>query len=106
MTGANGGRRALRTIEVDCPALSDTPVRLREPRVRDLLASQKAASDEERAVILLGAMLLDEDGKPLGYEAVLDLPGAALLSLSDHIPGLIGEGNAAPLAPTSDSGTA
>jgi hypothetical protein len=107
MTGVNGGgRRPLRTISVACPALSDAPVVMREPRVRDFLAAQKAASDEDRAVILLGAMVLGDDGNPVGQDAVLDFPAAALSTLTDHIGPLIGEGSPDPLVPTSGSGTA
>jgi hypothetical protein len=99
------GRRALRTIEVECPALSDEPVRLREPRVRDFIEAQKAKTDEDRTVALLGAMVLGEDGEPVGRDAILDFPAVALLALTGHIGPLVGEGEPAPLAPKNDSGT-
>jgi hypothetical protein len=104
MAGAHG-RRALRTITVDCPALSEEPVKLREPRVRDFLLANKADSNEERTIILLGSMVLDEDGNPVGRDAVLDFPLNALGELAGKIGPLIGEGDDTPLAPTSGSAT-
>jgi hypothetical protein len=104
MAGANG-RRALRTITVDCPALSDEPIRLREPRVRDFLEANKATTNEERTISLLGAMVLDEKGNPVGRDAVLDFPLNALGELAGKIGPLIGEDEAAPLAPMNGSAT-
>jgi hypothetical protein len=99
-------RRALRVITVECPALSEDPVQLREPRVRDFIEANKATSNEERTIILLGAMVLDPSGNPVGREAVLDFPLNALGELAGKIGPLIGEEEAeAPLALKSGSAT-
>ena len=105
--GAPEGRRALRTVSVECPAWSDEPFEMREPRVQDYLASLKVESDQEKAVHLLGCMVLGKDGKPVGKQAILDGPLAALGQLSRMIPALTGEAEPdAPLEQAIASDTA
>jgi len=103
-------RVARRTIEVACPSWSETPVTLIEPTVRDYLLANKATDDQERAVILLGAAVLDDSGKPIGKEAILNASVAAFSELASHLPTLLSatkvkEGEEDPLAPKSNSST-
>lgn len=103
MAGANG-RRALRTIEVECPAWADGITRIREPRVRDFVEAQKIANDEERTIALLGAMVLDANGDPVGRDAILDASVGAMVELAAHVGPLTGDPSV-PLDRTSDSAT-
>lgn len=105
MAAAKGGR-ALRTETVTAPAWSDEPFQMREPRVADYLATVNMANDQEKAIAMLAAMVLGEDGKPVGKEAILNAPLAALGQLSRLIPRMTGEAEPeAPLPLPSDSAT-
>jgi hypothetical protein len=64
---------------------------IREATVRDYMDARKLADDQERTLHLLSRMVLDEDGKPVGLEAIYSAPMAALNQLSTHIPGLLEE---------------
>jgi hypothetical protein len=98
-------RRALREILVKVPAWAEGETRLREPSVRVYLAASKIEDEQERTVILLGDMVLDDEGNPVGRDAILDAPVVALAQLSGHIPGLLGV-EASPLDPPKGSATA
>lgn len=101
------GRRAPRTIEVTCPAWSDAPFGMREPTVKEYLSTVALPNDQERAVAMLGFMVLDERGKSVGKEAILAAPLPALGALSMLIPKFTGEADSeVPLEPTSASDTA
>lgn len=63
---------------------------LREPRIRDFLSVQGIADDQERTIALLGSMVLDDEGNPVGKDAILDAPASALEELSIHVPKLMG----------------
>lgn len=103
MTEHNKGqaRVALRSITVDCPAFSSSPVVLREPRVRDYMAVRNIADEQEKTVALLAVMVLGEDGEPVGMDAIMDAPMVALAQLSDHVNTLIGGTSTGPLTPPS-----
>lgn len=98
-------RKGLRTITVVVPAWADGETTLREPRVRDYINASTAANNYDKTVMLLGAMVLDEDGKPVGQEAILDAPMLAISGLAEYLPKLMGEEEAGPLLQKSPSGT-
>lgn len=79
----------LREIDVEAPSWQDGVTRIREPRVRDFIAARKIEDEQERTVNLLGAMVLDKDGKPVGIEAILDASVAALEELARVVPKLL-----------------
>lgn len=85
----NPPKRVLREIEVICPAWSPDPVRIREPTVRDYMRTKNAKDDQERSLIFLANMVLDANGNPVGDEAIMDAPLAALAQLSSHVNALI-----------------
>lgn len=101
-----GKRKGLRTIEVECPAWADGVTVLREPRVRDYINASSAKDNYDKTVMLLGAMVLGEDGKPVGQEAILDAPMVAISQLAEHLPGMMGENDSGPLPQNSPSDTA
>lgn len=77
--------------------------RVREPRLRDYLASRGRAQ-EEIMVAFLGGMVLGEGDKPIGEEAVFELPLQAFGELSDLVNKMITP-DAAPLGAKKDSGS-
>jgi hypothetical protein len=114
MTGANGGgRRILRIVSVTVPAYDEAGVesgtmeiKLREPRVKDWLAAEKASDDRVRTFTLLAGMVLGEDGNPIGSEGVEDLPLSVLEALTSAVSAMMGAKDAAsPLVPANASGT-
>lgn len=99
-------RRALRELQISAPSWSDEPVSLREPTVQVWRTLAGTTDDQERTIKLLGLMVLDDDGNPVGVDAILQAPLAALAELSAHVPELLGQGpRADPLTETSDSPT-
>jgi hypothetical protein len=79
----------LREIDVEAPSWQEGVTRIREPRVRDFIAARKIDDEQERTVNLLGAMVLDKDGKPVGVEAILEASVAALEELATVVPRLL-----------------
>lgn len=99
-------RKGLREITVHCPAWSDDPIIMREPSVRVWRDAQKETLDQDRTIAILAAIVLGQDGKPVGVEPILDAPLAALGQLAIHVPGLLGEGTSdVPLTPQTASTT-
>jgi hypothetical protein len=98
----------LREIEVSAPAWSDKPVRMREPTIKAWREASRAGDDQDRTIALLGFVVLDENGKPVGVAAIEAAPLAAFGQLAKHLPVLIGEAEEepGPLTPTSGSSTA
>jgi hypothetical protein len=96
----------LREVEVSAPSWQEGMTRVREPRVKDFLAARAVTDEQERTVLMLGSMVLDKDGKPVGKDAILEGSVAALEELSAVIPQLLSrkkEGDAgAPLTQPSD----
>src|SRR5262249_39767269 len=84
-------RRALRTETVECPAWSDEPFEMREPTIAEFLSTEKITSSTEKAVALLGYMVLGADGKSVGKQAIMDGSLLALGQLSKLIPMFTGE---------------
>lgn len=77
--------------------------RLREPRVKDFLRA-KNKSEEDFVVAMLAGMLLDEEGRELGQDAVENLPMRVLSELS-HKVGEMSQAPADPLPTASASST-
>lgn len=98
-------RSTLRVIEIDAPAWAEGKTKMREPRIRDYNAAAAASNDQEKTVKLLGCMVLDDDGKPVGEEAILDAGLSALAQLAKHVPGLLGDEQSGPLDQGSGSST-
>ena len=98
-------RTPRRVIEVNVPEWSSDPTSMIEPSVRDYIAASKANSDQDRAVMLLGACVLDATGNPVGPDAILAAPITAFAALSAYLPTLLGQQEAenAPLDKTSSS---
>lgn len=94
----------LREIDVEAPSWQEGVTRIREPRVRDFIAARKIEDEQERTVNLLGSMVLDKNGKPVGVEAILEASVAALEELAAIVPRLLKrEGTVdPPLDQTSD----
>jgi hypothetical protein len=84
-------RRNLRTMTALCPAWSETEVTFREPTIRDYMDARKAADDQERTLVLLSRMLLDDKGNPVGLDAILAAPLVALNQLSPYVAMLLAE---------------
>lgn len=80
--------------------------RIREPRLRDYLAS-KNKEREEVMIAFLSGMLVDENDKPLGEEAIRDLPLSHFGGLSEIVNRILeGANENPPLESKSDSGSA
>ena len=84
----------LRETTVVAPSWKEGTTRVREPRVRDFLAARKIEDEEERTITLLGSMVLDDDGQPVGKEAILDASHKALDELGAVIPELLSKDGA------------
>jgi hypothetical protein len=105
VSAAGSGRRALRIIEVQVPAWADGVTRVREPRVRDMDAFMRTEGSElYRTAVLLGAMVLDDEGSPVGTDAIYDSGIAAIRGLEEAAADLTREA-AGPLVQTSGSDT-
>ena len=100
-------RTPRRIIEVNIPEWSPEPTSMIEPSVRDYVSAAKITNDQDRAVALLGACVLDATGKPVGQDAILAAPISAFAALSSYLPALLGQEEAqeAPLDRTSSSST-
>lgn len=93
----------LREVDIEAPSWQEGVTRVREPRVRDFIAARKIADEQERTVHLLGSMVLDKEGKPVGTEAILEASVAALEELALVVPKLLKrEEEKKPLDQTSD----
>lgn len=90
----------LRIQELDIDGIK---YRLREPRLRDYIASRGRPADEVM-IAFLGGMLLGEGDKGIGEEAVYDLPLAAFGKLSDIVTKMITP-DESPLEQKSGSGS-
>lgn len=64
---------------------------MQEATVRDYMEARKQTDDQERTLFLLSRMVLDPNGNPVGMEAVLSAPLAALNQLSPHVAPLLNE---------------
>lgn len=88
----------LRIQELD---IEGVKYRLREPRLRDYLASRNRPP-EEVMIAFLGGMLLDDEDAGIGEEAVYDLPLGAFGKLSEIVTKMITP-DESPLDPKSGS---
>lgn len=91
---SSANRRPVRTETVTCPAWSAEPFQMREPTIREYLLTEKDATDQEKAITLLGFMVLDDKGKSVGKDAILSAGLTALGPLSKLIPAFTGDGKA------------
>lgn len=97
-----------RSVEKMIPSWNpDGLTTIREPDIKTFVQANRVQDSYDRSVILLGGMVLGDDGKPVGKEAIEAAPAAAFIQLGAIIPELLDEGDIdAPLEPTSNSGTA
>lgn len=97
-----------RSIEKLVPAWNpDGLTTIREPDIKTFIKANREPDSYERSVILLGGMVLDDAGKPVGVEAIEAAPAAAFVQLGAFIPELLDEGKVDdPLDQKSNSDTA
>jgi hypothetical protein len=79
--------------------------RLREPRIRDYMNSL-GKEGVEASCIMLGGMLLDEQGKAIGYDAATELPLLDFEKLADALSTFMSNREVAPLPAPNDSNSA
>lgn len=79
--------------------------RVREPRLYDFFEARKGTTDEY-ILRMLSGMLIDEEGKPLGMEAVSNLPLRFLDPLSKIVMELTDQGGTGPLTQSGGSSSA
>lgn len=95
-------RKGRRTLEVRATSWSDEPVVMREPSIAAYMAVRDIEDDQMRAIKLLAEAVLDEEGNPVGEQAILDAGVSALGELVPHLKKLLGAGDGedpGPLAP-------
>jgi hypothetical protein len=91
-------------IKIQEVEIDGVSYRIREPRLRDYVAS-RGRPTEDMVIVFLSGMLLDEDGKEFGEERVNDLPLKSFGRLSDIVNGFLSE-EKDPLDRKSDSASA
>lgn len=78
--------------------------RVREPRLKDFLATRSLVGQDEYVVVMLAGMLIDENGKDRGREFVENLPLRYLNPLSELVNDLT-KVDTDPLSPSDGSST-
>jgi hypothetical protein len=78
--------------------------RIREPRMKDFLATRNLQNNDEYAIVMLAGMLIDEHGKEFGRAAVEELPLRYLDQLSNAVTELT-KVDSAPLPQSDGSST-
>jgi hypothetical protein len=94
---------SLRHIVVELP--DGVKINVREPRIKDYLAANKITDEQEKTVVLLAGMVLNDDGNPVGREGVEELPLSVLSILAEKVSELIGGATSGPLDQKSISST-
>ena len=97
-----------RTIEQDIPAWNKhRKTVIREPSVEAFMRANVCTDRHERTIILLGDMLLDDEGNSVGEEAIRKAPARAYIKLAEFVPQLLDEEAevTTPLDPGTSSNT-
>ena len=97
-----------RSVEKFIPAWNpDGNTVIREPDIKTFVQANREPDSYDRSLILLGGMVLDDQSKPVGREAIEAAPAAAFVQLGAVIPELLDEGKVDdPLDQKNSSDTA